>query len=162
MKKHCYSAFILGISVALFSGVLLGQPVRAQDSEQITRTLVFQKPGESPQQLSVSGTQSQVDSAVVVGAISLGGGVPIDAVQTGINLTLAGADAKSVVDLLLAMGGMVTNGQIDLTRLALAINAYNDIIEKADLQTLKALQNIPKFMDFRTFLLTTSKPITQS
>jgi len=161
MKNFCRSVLVLNTSVALFSCLLAVQPIQAQNSEQITRTLTLQKPGESPKQLSINGRQNQVNSASVVGAVSLDGGVTIDAVQTGINLTLAGADPRSVVNLLLAMGGMVQNNQVDLTRLALAIDAFNEIVQKADLETLKALQDIPEFIDFRTFLLETSKPIAQ-
>ncbi|MFM7578457.1 MAG: hypothetical protein ACKO5Q_16160, partial [Microcystaceae cyanobacterium] len=85
----------------------------------------------------------------------------IAAAQTGINLTLAGADPESVANLMLAMGGMVTKDSVDLTRLALAINAFNSIVQKADLDTLKALQDVPEFTDIRTFLFDTSKPILQ-
>lgn len=160
-KKVLTSVLALGFSCAGMNGLEFLTPVQAQDAPQVTNTLTLQKQGEAPKQLSINGTKDRVNPASVVGAISLGAGVTIDAAQTGINLTLAGADPESVANLMLAMGGIVTNNQVDLTRLALAINAFNSIVQKADLDTLKALQDVPEFTDIRTFLFDTSKPILQ-
>ncbi len=161
MKKTLFTALFFGFSLAWINGVATVIPAQAQDDQQITNTLILKKQGEEPKQLSINGTADRVNPASVVGAISLGAGVTIDAAQTGINLTLAGADPESVANLMLAMGGMVMNNEVDVTRLALAINAFNSIVQKADLDTLKALQDVPEFTDIRTFLFDTSKPITQ-
>jgi hypothetical protein len=62
---------------------------------------------------------------------------------------------------MLAMGGMVSGGnQVDPTRLATAINAFNSIIDKADADTLNALQELPEFIEIRTFLAEIRKPIS--
>ena len=161
MKKTLFTALFFGFSLAWINGVATVIPAQAQDDQQITNTLILKKQGEEPKQLSINGTADRVNPASVVGAISLGAGVTIDAAQTGINLTLAGADPESVANLMLAMGGMVMNNEVDVTRLALAINAFNSIVQKADLNTLQALQELPEFTDIRTFLFETSKPITQ-
>ncbi|MFM7383191.1 MAG: hypothetical protein ACKO1W_09115 [Microcystaceae cyanobacterium] len=161
MKKSFFATLFFGLSVFWVNGIATVMPAQAQDAPQVTNTLILEKPGEPPAQLSINGTEDRVNPASVVGAISLGAGVTIDAAQTGINLTLAGADPESVANLMLAMGGMVTKDSVDLTRLALSINAFNSIVQKADLDTLKALQDVPEFTDIRTFLFDTSKPILQ-
>ncbi|MEB3189114.1 MAG: hypothetical protein VKL42_02060 [Snowella sp.] len=149
----------LGLITALIT--VSGLKAQAQNDSQVSNTLSYEKKGQKPTQLSVSGTVERVNSASVVGAISLGGGVELDAVQTAINLTLAGANPDAVSNLMLAMGGMVSGGnQVDPTRLALAINAFNSIIDKADADTLNALQELPEFTDIRAFLVELRKPIS--
>ena len=54
---------------------------------------------------------------------------------------------------------MVSNNVVDPTRLAIAIGSFNTIVDKADLTTLKALQEVPEFGDIRTFLAEVRKPI---
>jgi hypothetical protein len=158
MWKFSRLVFSLGLITSLLA--VLGLKAQAQNDSQVTNTLTYEKKGQKPTQLSVNGTLERVNSASVVGAISLGGGVELDAVQTAINLTLAGADPETVSNLMLAMGGMVSGGnQVDPTRLALAINAFNSMIDKADADTLNALQEIPEFMEIRTFLSELRKPI---
>lgn len=149
----------LGLITALIT--VSGLKAQAQNDSQVSNTLSYEKKGQKPTQLSVNGTVERVNSASVVGAISLSGGVELDAVQTAINLTLAGANPDAVSNLMLAMGGMVSGGnQVDPTRLALAINAFNSIIDKADADTLNALQELPEFTDIRAFLAELRKPIS--
>jgi hypothetical protein len=62
---------------------------------------------------------------------------------------------------MLAMSGMVNAEKVvDPTRLALAINAFNTIVDKADLATLTALKEIPEFVDIKAFLTELRKPIS--
>ena len=159
MWKFSKLVFSLGLITALVT--VSGLKAQAQNDSQVSNTLSYEKKGQKPTQLSVNGTVERVNSASVVGAISLGGGVELDAVQTAINLTLAGANPDAVSNLMLAMGGMVSGGnQVDPTRLALAINAFNSIIDKADADTLNALQELPEFTDIRAFLAELRKPIS--
>lgn len=155
------SSFLLSLSLIPFVVNGLGLPSQAQmtKDEQITNTLTFEEPGKDPVEFSVNGTPDRVNSASIVGAISLGAGVDIDASQTAINLVLAGADPDAVANLMLSMGGMIQNNVVDPTRLAIAIWSFNTIVDKADLTTLKALQEVPEFGDIRTFLAEVRKPI---
>jgi hypothetical protein len=121
--------------------------------EQVNKTIQFTSEGKEPVEFNVNGTIDRVNPAAVVGAISLGGGVELDPAQTGINFALAGADPESVSNLMLALAGMISGGnEVDPTRYALAINAFNTIVDKADLNTLTALKEIPEFTDIRTLL----------
>ena len=155
------SSFLLSLSLIPFAVNALGLPSQAQTTKdgQVTNTLTLEEPGKDPVEFSVNGTPERVNPASVVGAISLGAGVELDAAQTAINLVLAGADPDAVANLLLSMGGMVQNNVVDPTRLAIAIGAFNTIVDKADLTTLKALKKIPEFGDIKTFLAEVRKPI---
>jgi hypothetical protein len=155
------SSFLLSLSLIPFVVNGLGLPSQAQMTKdgQVTNTLTFEEPGKDPVEFSVNGTPDRVNPASIVGAISLGAGVDIDASQTAINLVLAGADPDAVANLMLSMGGMVSNNVVDPTRLAIAIGSFNTIVDKADLTTLKALQEVPEFGDIRTFLAEVRKPI---
>lgn len=149
---------LLPLGLAAFCLNLSPLPSQAQTG-QVNNTLTLEKPGTETKEFSVNGTPERANPAAVVGAITLGAGVELDAAQIGINLTLAGADPESVANLLLAMAGMVNENQVDPTRLALAINAFNSIVDKADANTLKSLQELPEFTDIRTFLVELRKPI---
>jgi hypothetical protein len=152
------------LSLSIFSLVLnvFGLPSQAQTAEdgQITNTLTLENPGQEPTEFSVNGTPDRVTPASIVGAISLSAGVEIDAAQTGINLVLAGAEPDAVANLMLSMGGLIQNNVVDPTRLAIAITAFNTIVNKADLATLTALKEIPEFTDIRAFLAELRKPIS--
>ena len=75
-------------------------------------------------------------------------------------MALAGADPEAVSNLMLSMGGLIQNNVVDPTRLAIAITAFNTIVNKADLATLTALKEIPEFTDIRSFLAELRKPIS--
>jgi hypothetical protein len=155
------SCFLLSLSFIPFAVNALGLPGQAQMTKdgQVTNTLTLEEPGKEPVEFSVNGTPERVNPASIVGAISLGGGVELDNAQTAINLVLAGADPDAVANLLLSMGGMIQNNVVDPTRLAIAITAFNTIVDKADLATLTELKAIPEFTDIRTFLADVRKPI---
>jgi hypothetical protein len=155
--------FLLSIGIVPFTINAFAPSSQAQTSkdEQITRTIKFEKAGEEPIEFSVNGTVDRVNPSAVVGTIMLGAGIGIDPAQTAINLTLAGADPTSVANLILATSGLIGSGNVvDPTRLALAINALNSIVDKADLATLTALKEIPEFTDIRAFLAELRKPIS--
>jgi len=151
-----FSLCLVPLTVNIFAS-----PSQAQTNSggQVTNTLTLEKEGKEPTEFSINGTENRVNPAAIVGAITLSAGVDIDAAQTGINLSLAGADPESVANLLLALGGVAANNQVDPTRLALAINAFNSIVDKADSATLAALKELPEFIDIRTFLAELRKPI---
>ena len=155
--------FLLSIGLVPLAVTVFVPSSQAQSSknEQMTKTVKFEQAGQQPIEFSVNGTVDRVNPSAVVGAITLGAGVGIDPAQTAINFTLAGADPTSVSDLMLAMSGMVnTEKVVDPTRLALAVNAFNSIVDKADLATLTALKELPEFIDIRTFLAELRKPIS--
>jgi hypothetical protein len=151
-----FSLCLVPLTVNIFAS-----PSQAQTNSrgQVTNTLTLEKEGKEPTEFSINGTENRVNPAAIVGAITLSAGVDIDAAQTGINLSLAGADPESVANLLLALSGVAENNQVDATRLASAINAFNSIVDKADLATLTALKELPEFIDIRTFLAELRKPI---
>ena len=101
------SSFLLSLSLIPFVVNGLGLPSQAQMTKdgQVTNTLTFEEPGKDPVEFSVNGAPDRVNPASIVGAISLGAGVDIDASQTAINLVLAGADPDAVANLMLSMGG---------------------------------------------------------
>ena len=156
------SSLLLSLSFVPLAINAVGLPSQAQTAEdgQVTNTLRLEKPGQEPTEFSINGTLDRVTPASIVGAISLGAGVEIDAAQTGINLALAGADPEAVANLMLSMGGLIQNNVVDPTRLAIAITAFNTIVNKADLATLTALKEIPEFTDIRAFLAELRKPIS--
>jgi hypothetical protein len=155
------SFLLLPLGLVAFVVNALGQPSQAQTGkdEQVTYTIRIQKPEKEPIEFSIRGTPNRATSASIVGVLTIGAGIEIDAAQTGINFTLAGADPDAVSNLILSLGGMIQDNVVDLTRLALAINAFNTIVDKADLDTLTALKALPEFVDIQTLLVELRKPI---
>jgi len=143
--------FSVSLPLAIFVAIA---PSQAQSTSQgqISNTLKVEKPGVPPNEFSINGVPERVNPASVTGAIVIGAGVEIDPAQLGINMVLAGADSQAVAEMLLALSGVAADGKVDATRLALAIRAFNAVVQKADLESLKALQEIPEFGDIRTYL----------
>jgi len=154
MQKFAKLILLLGLVPLSVNTLSLASHAQTTDNEQVTRTLSLEKAGTPPQSFSINGEADKVNPAATVGAITLAAGITIDASQTGINLALAGADPESVANLMLALSGMIPDGQtVNPSDLALAINAFNSMISKADAQTLTAMQNnVPEFGDIRNVL----------
>ena len=154
MKKSL--SFLSAVSLVVMSLGTYSLPSQAQESSnnQVGRKLSVQEAGQTgAQEFSINGTEDRVNPAAVVGATTLSAGISLESSQLGMNMTLAGADPESVTDLMLALTGMVSSdNKVDPTRLALAINAFNSIVTKADLETLNALNELPEFTDIRNLL----------
>jgi hypothetical protein len=116
-------------------------------SEPIKRQLSLQKPNQEPDIFIISGSKQRVDKAASLGTIIYVAGVNKEAVNSAIEFVLAGADPKSVGDLMLAMNGLLPKNQsANITKFNQALESYNKIIDLADEEALKSLENNSAFV----------------
>ena len=116
-------------------------------SEPIKRQLSLQKPNQEADIFIISGPKQRVDKAASVGTIIYVAGVNKEAVGSAIEFVLAGADPESVGNLMLSMNGLLPKDQsANITKFNQALESYNKIIDLADEETLKSLENNPTFV----------------
>ncbi|MEH2006338.1 hypothetical protein [Nostoc sp.] len=146
--------------------------------ETVKKVVTVNKPNGETFNFEIVGPRDKVKNAAIVLAFVLAAGVDPSAANTAISLGLTGADPLSITDLILSLNGLVTNqnavglvtnqnavglvtnqNAVDLTKLNQAINAYNAIVDKADRNSLKALNNTPEFTNIGGLLRNTRAPL---
>ncbi|MBN3892394.1 MAG: hypothetical protein HWQ43_25705 [Nostoc sp. JL31] len=141
------------ISLSL-SPLLLGLgnfPSQAQtpnslSEKTITKVVTIKKTNGENLSFQIVGPRDKADNAAVVLATLLGVGVDANAAKTVIPIVLAGADPVLTTDLILNLDGLVRDQTgVNVTKLNQAINTYNTIVDKADTNSLKALNNTLEF-----------------
>jgi hypothetical protein len=116
-------------------------------SELIKRQLSLQKPNREPDVFVIAGPKERVDRAASLATIIYVAGVNKEAVNSAIEFVLAGADPESVGNLMLSMNGLLPKNQsANITKFNQALESYNKIIDLADEETLKSLENNPTFV----------------
>lgn len=121
--------------------------------ETVTKVVTFKKPNGEILNFEIVGPQDKVKNANIILAFVLAAGVDLSAANTSIRLGLTGADPLLTTDLILSLNGLITNqNAVDVTKLNQAINAYNTIVDKADSNSLKALNNSAEFTNIRGLL----------
>ena len=116
-------------------------------SEPIKRQLSLQKPNREADVFVIGGPKERVKSAASLATIIYVAGVNKEAVNSAIEFVLAGADPESVGNLMLSMNGLLPKDQsANITKFNQALESYNKIIDLADEETLKSLENNPTFV----------------
>ncbi|MEH1908415.1 MAG: hypothetical protein V7L05_00195 [Nostoc sp.] len=129
--------------------------------ETVQKVVTFKKPNGEILNFEIVGPRDRVKNANIVLAFVLAAGVDPSAANTAIRLGLTGADPLLTTDLILSLNGLVTNqNAVDLTKLNQAINAYNTIVDKADSNSLKALNNSADFTNIRGLLQNIRVPLS--
>ncbi|PHM07097.1 hypothetical protein [Nostoc sp. 'Peltigera malacea cyanobiont' DB3992] len=128
--------------------------------ETVKKVVTFKKPNGEILNFEIVGPRDKVKNANIVLAFVLAAGVDPSAANTSIRLGLTGADPLLTTDLILSLNGLVTNqNAVNLTKLNQAINAYNTIVDKADSNSLKALNNSAEFTNIRGLLQNIRVPL---
>ncbi|MHC5724753.1 MAG: hypothetical protein ACYTXY_11545, partial [Nostoc sp.] len=128
--------------------------------ETIKKVITFKKANGEILNFEIVGPRDKVKNADIVLAFVLAAGVDPSAANTAIRLGLTGADPLLTTDLILSLNGLVTNqNTVSVTKLNQAINAYNTIVDKADSNSLKALNNSPDFTNIRGLLRNIRAPL---
>jgi hypothetical protein len=126
---------------------------KTEISETTKRELSLKRPNQEADIFIISGPKQRVDQAASLGTIIYVAGVNKQAVNTAIEFILVGADSESVGDLMLAMNGLLPKNQsANITKFNQALESYNKIIDLADEETLKALENNSSFMNIGKLL----------
>jgi hypothetical protein len=116
-------------------------------SEPIKRQLSLQKPNREPDVFVIAGPKERVKRAASLATIIYVAGVNKQAVNSAIEFVLAGADPNSVGNLMLAIHGLLPKNQsANITKFNQALESYNKIIDLADEETLKSLENNQTFV----------------
>ena len=116
-------------------------------SEPIKRQLSLQKPNREPDVFVIAGPNERVNRAASLATIIYVAGVNKQAVNSAIEFVLAGADPKSVGNLMLAIHGLLPKNQLaNITKFNQALESYNMIIDLADEETINTLENNPTFV----------------
>ncbi|MEH2381612.1 MAG: hypothetical protein V7K27_22445 [Nostoc sp.] len=128
--------------------------------ETVKKVVTVNKPNGEILNFEIVGPRDKVKNAAIVLAFVLAAGVDPSAANTAIRLGLTGADPLSITDLILSLNGLVTNqNAVDLTKLNQAINAYNTIVDKADINSLRALNNSTEFTNIGGLLRNIRAPL---
>ncbi|MHC5935004.1 hypothetical protein [Nostoc sp.] len=128
--------------------------------ETVQKVVTFKKPNGEILNFEIVGPRDKVKNADIILAFVLAAGVDPSAANTAIRLGLTGADPLSTTDLILSLNGLVTNqNAVDLTKLNQAINAYNTIVDKADINSLRALNNTAEFTNIGGLLRNIRAPL---
>lgn len=128
--------------------------------ETVNKVVTFKKANGEILNFEIVGPRDKVKNANIVLAFVLAAGVDPSAANTSIRLGLTGADPLLTTDLILSLNGLITNQNgVNLTKLNQAINAYNTIVDKADSNSLKALNNSAEFTNIRGFLQNIRVPL---
>jgi hypothetical protein len=125
-------------------------------SETATNTLTFERENEKVGELTIETNPDLADVASIVAAISFAAGIDLDQVGTASNMVLAGADPDSTAYLMLAMRKIQNSDQVDIRVVDFAINTFNDIVNKGNLETISALGDLPGFLSIRETLVAAS------
>ncbi|MBN3874674.1 hypothetical protein [Nostoc sp. JL33] len=153
------------ISVLIGGNTTVIPPIQAptlnsSSIETVKKVVTFNKPNGETFNFEIVGPRDKVKNAGIILAFVLAAGVDPSAANTAIRLGLTGADPISTTDLILSLNGLVTNqNAVDLTKLNQAINAYNTIVDKADTNSLKALNNTTEFTNIGGLLRNTRAPL---
>jgi len=116
-------------------------------SDTIKRQLSLQKSNREADIFVIAGPKERVNRAASLATIIYVAGVNKQAVNLAIEFILAGADPNSVGNLMLAIHGLLPKNQsADITKFNQALESYNKIIDLADEETLKSLENNPTFV----------------
>ncbi|MHC5719738.1 MAG: hypothetical protein ACYTX0_48795, partial [Nostoc sp.] len=128
--------------------------------ETVRKVVTFKKANGEILNFEIVGPRDKANNADIVLGFVLAAGVDPSAANSSIRLALAGADPLSTTNLILSLNGLVTsqNG-VDLTKLNQAINAYNTIVDKADSNSLKALNNSAEFTNIGGLLRNMRAPL---
>jgi hypothetical protein len=122
-------------------------------SEPIKRQLSLQKPNREPDVFVIAGPNERVNRAASVATIIYVAGVKKEAVNSAIEFVLAGADPKSVGNLMLSMNGLLPKDQsANITKFDQALESYNKIIDLADEETINTLENNSSFVNIGNLL----------
>lgn len=128
--------------------------------ETVKKVVTFKKANGEILNFEIVGPRDKVKNAGIVLAFVLAAGVDPSAANTSIMLGLTGADPLLTTDLILSLNGLVTNqNTVSVTKLNQAINAYNSIVDKADNNSLKALNNSADFTNIRGLLQNIRVPL---
>ncbi|MEH2418869.1 hypothetical protein [Nostoc sp.] len=153
------------ISVKIGGNTTVMYPIQAQSFnnsliETIKKVVTLKQPNGETFNFEIVGPRNRVNNADIILAFVLAAGVDPSAANTSIRLGLTGADPISTSDLILSLNGLVTNqNAVNLTKLNQAINAYNTIVDKADTNSLKALNNTTEFTNIGGLLRNTRAPL---
>ncbi|MBG1262386.1 hypothetical protein [Nostoc commune] len=129
------------------------QTPNSLSGETITRVVTLKKTNGENLSFQIVGLHDRANNAAIVLATVLGVGVDANVAKIVISIVLAGADPVLTTDLILNLNGLVTDQTgVNLTKLNQAINAYNTIVDKADANSLKALNNTPAFTSIGALL----------
>jgi len=116
-------------------------------SEPIKRQLSLQRPDQEVDIFLIAGQPNRVHSAASLATIIYVAGVNKESVNSAIEFILAGGDPESVGNLMLAIHGLLPKNQsANITKFDQALESYNKIIDLADEETLKSLENNPTFV----------------
>ena len=122
-------------------------------SEPIKRQLSLQKPNREPDIFVIAGPKERVNRAASIATIIYVADVNKQAVGSAIEFILAGADPKSVGELILAMNGLLPKNQsANIAKFNQALESYNKIIDLADEETMNALENNSSFVNIGNLL----------
>jgi len=122
-------------------------------SEPIKRQLSLQKPNREPDIFVIAGPKERVNRAASIATIIYVAGVNKQAVGSAIEFILAGADPKSVGELILAMNGLLPKNQsANIAKFNQALESYNKIIDLSDEETIDALENNSSFVNIGKLL----------
>jgi hypothetical protein len=122
-------------------------PDKIEASEPIKRQLSLQKPNREADVFEIAGPNERVNRAASLATIIYVAGANKEAVNLAIEFVLAGADSKSVGNLMLAMSGLLPKNQsANITKFNQALESYNKIIDLADEDTLRSLENNSAFV----------------
>lgn len=136
------------------------QTPNSSSIEVIKKVVTLKKRNGETLDFEIVGSRDKVNNAAVVAALLLGAGAEPSAAKTSIALVLTGADPLSTTNLILGLNGLVTNQSgVNLTKLNQAINAYNTIVDKADTNSLKALNNTAEFTNIGGLLRNIRAPL---
>ncbi|MEH2317802.1 hypothetical protein [Nostoc sp.] len=139
---------------------LQAQTLNSSLMETVRKVVTFNKPNGEILTFEIVGPRDKANNADIILAFVLAAGVDPSAANTSIRLGLAGADPLSTTDLILSLNGLVTNpNDVNLTKLNQAINAYNTIVDKANTNSLRALNNTPEFTNIGGLLRNTRAPL---
>jgi hypothetical protein len=126
----------------------------AIDSPPPLATAVYTAAGEPPVVLPLQGNEAQVANAAGFLAMAFGSDLTPMEVAPFTTLALAGADFATLVDLFNATAGLLTPSpaggtsmMVNLSKLAGAIQAYNQLLDGSDDATVLALAQSDDFVD---------------
>lgn len=128
--------------------------------ETVKKVVTLNKENGETLNFEIVGPRDRANNAAIIVASVLAAGVDPSAAKASITLGLTGADPVSTTNLILSLNGLVANQTVvNLTKLNQAINAYNTILDKADRNSLKALNNTAEFTNIGVLLRNIRAPL---
>jgi hypothetical protein len=156
--KDLASSLDSGFAVAslpMTKGLGIG-PSQIAQSGTATNSLTFEREDKKVGELTIQDDPELSDSASIVAAISFAAGMNLDQVNTASDMVLAGADPDSTAYLMLAVQKIQNSDSVDIRLVDFAINTFNDIVNKGNLETISALGDLPGFLSIRETLVAAS------